>query len=60
MEPIRKQQLIRQRAVAKSSLTRMKKFFESGDCEVNEIQVRCDDLHGIFDNMTLDKVNWNY
>jgi len=49
MDPIRRQQLIRQRAVAKSALTRMQTFIESGDCEVNEIQVRCDDLQGIFD-----------
>ena len=49
MEPIRRQQLIRQRALAKSALTRMQTFIESGDRKVNEIQVRFDDLQGIFD-----------
>ena len=49
MDLIRKQQLIRQRAVAKSTLTRVQTFIESGDFEVNEIQVRCDDLQSLFD-----------
>ena len=49
INPIRRLQLIRLRAIAKSALTRMETFIESGDCEVNEIQVRCDDLQSIFD-----------
>ena len=49
MDIIRRTQLIRQRAVAKSALTRMQTFIESGDRKVNEIQVRFDDLQGIFD-----------
>jgi len=49
MEPIIRQQLIRQRAVAKSSLNRMQTFLESGDLMVNEIQVRFYDLQDIFD-----------
>jgi F0F1-type ATP synthase gamma subunit len=43
-----RQQLIRQRAVAKASLTRMQTFTEAGDHKVNEIQVRFDDLPSIF------------
>ena len=49
MDKMRRQQLVRQRAVAKSAPTRMQKFIESGDRKVNEIQVRFDDLQGIFD-----------
>jgi len=49
MDPIRRQQLIRQRAVAKSALTSVQTFIESGDRKVNETQVRFEDLHGIFD-----------
>jgi len=49
MDAIRRQQLIRQRSVAKSALKRMQTFTESGDRKVNEIQVRFDDLQGIFD-----------
>jgi len=37
-------QLIRQRAFAKSALTRMQTFIKTGDRKVNEIQVRFDDL----------------
>ena len=48
MDAARRQQLIRQRAVAKASLSRMQTFIESGDRKVNEIQVSFDDLQGIF------------
>ena len=48
MDPNRRQQQIRQRAVAKSAVTRMQTFVETGDRKVNEIQVRFDDLQGIF------------
>jgi len=49
MDSTRSKQFIRQRAVAKSALTRMQTFIETGDRKVNEIQVRFDDLQGIFD-----------
>ena len=49
MDIIQRTQLIRQRVVAKSALTRMQTFIESGNRKVNEIQVRFDDLQGIFD-----------
>jgi hypothetical protein len=48
MDPIRRTQIIRQRAVAKASLTPMQTFIDTGDCKVNETQVRCDDLPVIF------------
>ena len=48
MDAARRQQLIRQRAVAKASLSRMQTFIEPGDRKVNEIQVRFDDLQSIF------------
>jgi len=38
-----------ERAVAKSALTRLQTFIESGDRKVNEIQVRFDDVQVIFD-----------
>jgi DNA repair exonuclease SbcCD ATPase subunit len=47
MDAARRQQLIKRRAVAKASLTRMQIFFESGDFKVNEIKVRLDKLSSI-------------
>ena len=49
MYATRRTQLIRQCAVAKSALTRMQTFIESGDRKVNEIQVMFEDIQGIFD-----------
>jgi hypothetical protein len=40
MESTRREQLIKKRLLAKSSLTRMQNFIETGDHNVNEIQVR--------------------
>ena len=48
MDAARRQQLIKRRAVAKASLTRMQNFLESGDLKVNEFKVRFDELPGIF------------
>jgi len=48
MENTRRQQLIRQRAVAKASLTRKQTFIETGDRKLNDIQVRFDELPNIF------------
>jgi len=48
MDEARRTQLITQRAVANASLSRMQTFVESGDGKVNEIQVRSDDLPGVF------------
>ena len=48
MDSTRRTQLIRQRAVANASLSRMQTFTELGERKVNEIQVRFDDLQGIF------------
>jgi len=48
MEPNRRQQLIRQRAVAKSSLTRMQTFIETGERKINDIQFRFYELPNIF------------
>jgi len=49
MDKTRRAQLIRKRVVAKSALTRMPTYIESGDRKVNEIQVSFDDLQDIFD-----------
>ena len=48
MDSTRRTQLIKRRAVAKASLTRMQTFLEIGDLKVNEIKVRFDELPGIF------------
>jgi hypothetical protein len=53
MEPTRRTQLIRQRTVAKASLTRMQTFIQTGDHKVNEIQVRFDDLPVIFNKFDI-------
>ena len=42
MEHIRRQQLIKCRAVAKASLTCMQNFIEAVDAKVNEIKLRLD------------------
>jgi hypothetical protein len=39
--------LIKQRGVAKASLTKMQTFIETGDFKVNEIKVRLDKLPSI-------------
>jgi hypothetical protein len=48
MDSTRRQQLVRQRTVAKGMLTRIQNFIEAGDLKLNEIQVRCDELPSIF------------
>ena len=48
MDAGRRQQIIRQRALTKASLTRMQTFLNSGDLKVNEINVRFYELPGIF------------
>jgi len=44
MDPTRRIQLIKPRAVAKASLTRQQNFHEAGDLKVNAIKVRLDKL----------------
>jgi len=44
MDAAHRAQIIRLRAVAKSSLTRMQSFIETGDRKLNDIQVRFDEL----------------
>jgi hypothetical protein len=48
MEPSRRSQLVKQRAVAKGMLTRIQAFIETGDQKVNDIQVRFNKLSDIF------------
>ena len=48
MDALRRQQLIRQRAVAKASLTRMLTFIETGDRKLNEMQVRFEEHSNIY------------
>jgi hypothetical protein len=49
MDPMKRTQLIRQRAVAKASLRRMQMFIETDDRKVHDIQVRFEELPKIFD-----------
>jgi hypothetical protein len=53
MDAQRRTQLIRQRAVAKASLTRMQTFIETGDRKINNIQVRCEELPNIFNKFEM-------
>jgi len=48
MDSSGRQQLVRQRAVAKSRLTRTKTFIETGGRKLNYIQVRFEELPNIF------------
>ena len=48
MYTTRRAQLIRQRAIAKSAITRMQTFIERGDRKLNDIQVRFDELPNIY------------
>ena len=44
MDERRRKQLIRQRAAAKASFTRLQKYIESGDRKFNQLQIRYDEL----------------
>ena len=48
MDATRRAQLIRLRAVAKFSSTRMQTFIKTGDRKLNDIQVRFDELPNIY------------
>jgi hypothetical protein len=48
MEPELRKKLIRQRAVAKTSLTRLQNFIATREFKVNELQVRYDVLPIIY------------
>jgi len=48
MDPTRRVQLIRLRPVAKSSITRMQTFIETGDRKLYDIQVRFDEMPNIY------------
>jgi len=47
MDPTRRVQLIKRRAVAKTSLIRLQNFLEVGDLNVNKIKVSLDKLPSI-------------
>jgi hypothetical protein len=48
MDAQHKQQLIKRRAVAKASLTRMQTFIQSGDLKIHDIKVRFEELPRMF------------
>jgi hypothetical protein len=47
MEEEQRRKLIRQRGVAKASLTHIQKYIDSGECKLNQLQVRFDELPSI-------------
>jgi hypothetical protein len=47
MDPTRRSQLIKRRAITKASHTRMQNFIEADDRKRNEIQTRFDELPNI-------------
>jgi hypothetical protein len=49
MDSAIRKKLIKQRAFAKASLTRMQNFIETGDRKLNDIQVRFEELPRILD-----------
>jgi hypothetical protein len=48
MDPTRRQQLIKQPAVARGMPSRIQTFIETGDQKINDIQVRFNKLPNIF------------
>jgi len=48
MIALRRQQLVRQRAVAKGNLTRKRTYNETGDRKLNDMQVRFEELSNIY------------
>jgi hypothetical protein len=48
MDTRRKAHLIKQRAVARGMLSRIQNFINTGDCKLNELQVRLNKLPDIF------------
>ena len=48
MDATQRTRLIKQRAVAKASLTRMQSFIDTGERKLNDIQVRFDELPNIY------------
>jgi len=48
MDPLRRTQLIKQRAVARGMLTRIQAFIDTGDQKIIDIQVRFNKLPDIF------------
>jgi hypothetical protein len=52
-----RKKLVRQRAVAKASLTRLQNFLETGDCKLHDLQVRYADLSNLltkFENAQIE------
>jgi len=59
MDEERRKQLIRQRAPAKASLTRLQKYIDSGERKVNQLQIRYEELPLIVLNLKLQKgIDW--
>jgi len=53
MGALKRQQLVRQRSVAKGSLTRMQTFIETGDRKLNDMQVRSEELSNIYNKFEI-------
>jgi hypothetical protein len=48
MDSTQRQQLIKQRGIAKASLTRIQTFIKTGDRKLNDNQVRFEELPNLF------------
>jgi hypothetical protein len=53
MESSRRQEVVRQRVVAKGNLTRMQSFIETGDRKANDMQVRFEELPNIYNKFEM-------
>ena len=53
MDATHRTRLIRQRAVTKSSLTRMQSFIETGERKLNDIQVSFEELPKIYNKFEM-------
>jgi len=60
MDALQRQQLIKQRSVARGMLSRIQNFIEAGDQKINDIQMRFNNLPDILIDMTQHRVNWHY
>jgi len=57
MESELRKKLVRQRAVAKSSLTRLQNFIDIGERKLHDLQVRYEELSNILSKFETAQIN---
>jgi len=57
MESELRKKLVRQRAVAKSSLTRLQNFIDTGERKLHDLQVRYEELSNILSKFETAQIN---